>query len=293
MPFGQTVRDYLYLMKFKITSLLVFTSAMTLFLASILNSVTISLPFAIYAIAIITLGCGGCNTLTCYLDRDIDGIMDRTKDRPLPTHRIYPASKALIFGLSLLSISLIGAFAINPLSFLMIFIGFLDNVIVYSLLLKRRHPLNIILGGLSGGMPALFGWTAVMNGLTLLPIILAIMIMLWIPNHIWNLAIYYKDDYRKAGVPMLPVVVDMKNSVRIIVLSVLVMFPLSLLPSFFGLGFGLVYLAVALGFGAIIVAGNLYTFLKPTVENAWTMFKLSSPYLFLLFTAMVVDAIMK
>lgn len=293
MPFLQTVRDYIYLMKLKITSLLVFTSAMTLFLAAVLNSVTISLPFVIYAITIITLGCGGCNTLTCYIDRDIDAIMDRTKDRPLPSHRIQPASKALIFGLVLLSLSLAGAFLINALSFLMIFIGFLDNVIVYSLILKRRNPLNIILGGLSGGMPALFGWTAVMNGLTLLPIILAIMIMLWIPNHIWNLAIYYKNDYRKAGVPMLPVVVNMENSVRLIVLSVIIMFPLSLLPYFLSLGLGLVYLVVAVGFGAIIVAGNIYAFFRPTVDHAWTMFKLSSPYLFLLFTAMVVDAIMK
>ena len=269
---------------------------MTLFLAAVLNIVPISLSFvsfAIYAVVIITLACGGCNTLTCYIDRDIDAIMDRTKERPLPSHRIHPASKALIFGLVLLSISLAGAFLINPLSFMMIFIGFLDNVIVYSLLLKRRNPVNIILGGLSGGMPALFGWTAVMNSLTLLPIILAIMIMLWIPNHIWNLAIYYKDDYRKAGVPMLPVVVNMENSVRLIVLSVIIMFPLSLLPYFLGLGLGLVYLIVAVGFGSIIVAGNVYAFFKPTVDHAWTMFKLSSPYLFLLFTAMVVDAIMK
>jgi len=288
MLFLQTVRDYIYLMKLKITSLLVFTSAMTLLLAAVLDSVTISLPFAIYVITIITLGCGGCNTLTCYIDRDIDGIMDRTKDRPLPSGRIHPASKALIFGLVLLSLSLTGAFLINALSFFMIFFGFLDNVVVYSLILKRRNPLNIILGGVSGGMPALFGWTAVMNGLTLLPIILAIMIMLWIPNHIWNLAIYYKDDYRKAGVPMLPVVVGMENSVRLIVLSVIIMFPLSLLPYFLGLGF--VYLAVAVGFGAIIVVGNLYTFFKPTVDHAWTMFKLSSPYLFFLFLGMIVDA---
>ncbi len=293
MPLLETLRDYLYLMKFKITSLLVFTSAMTFFLAAVLNSKPISLFSTVSVIVIITLGCGGSNTLTCYIDRDIDGVMDRTKDRPLPSHRIHPASKALIFGLILVSLSLAGAYLINSLSFLMILIGILDNVVVYSLILKRRNPLNIILGGVSGGMPVLFGWTAIMNSLTLLPIILAILIMLWIPNHIWNLAIYYKDDYRKAGVPMLPVVVNMENSVRLIVLSVIIMFPLSLLPYFLGLGLGLVYLVVAVGFGAIIVAGNLYAFFKPTVDHAWTMFKLSSPYLFLLFTAMVVDAIMK
>ncbi len=292
MALLQTVTDYIHLTKPKISSLLVFTSAMTLALATMTTRGAIVTPiFALYAITVITLGCSACNTLTCYLDRDIDGVMERTKDRPLPTGRIYPASKALIFGLILLALSLLGAFLINPLSFLMIFIGFLDNVVVYSYFLKRRNPLNIILGGISGGMPALFGWTAVTNGLTLLPIILAVLIMLWIPNHIWNLAIYYKDDYRKAGVPMLPVVVGMKNAVRLIVLSVIIMFPLSLLPYFFGLG--VVYLAVAIGFGAIILAGNLYTFFKPSVDHAWTMFKLSSPYLFLLFTAMVLDVIMK
>lgn len=282
--------DYIHLTKPKISSLLIFTSAMTMFLAFITNHLAINPLFALYAIAIITLGCSASNTLTCFLDRDIDVIMERTKDRPLPTRRIHPASKALIFGLVLLSLSLLGAFLINRLSFLMIFIGVVDNVVVYSLILKRRNPLNIILGGISGGMPALFGWTAVMNSLSLLPVILAILIMLWIPNHIWNLAIYYKDDYQKAGVPMLPVVMEMKSAVRIIVFSVILMFPLSILPVFFGLG--VVYLAVAIVFGAVILAGNLYTFFKPTVDHAWTMFKLSSPYLFLLFTAMVIDAIM-
>lgn len=290
MPLQQTLTDYIHLTKPKISSLLIFTSAMTMFLAFITNHLAINPLFALYAIAIITLGCSASNTLTCFLDRDIDVIMERTKDRPLPTRRIHPASKALIFGLVLLSLSLLGAFLINRLSFLMIFIGVVDNVVVYSLILKRRNPLNIILGGISGGMPALFGWTAVMNSLSLLPVILAILIMLWIPNHIWNLAIYYKDDYQKAGVPMLPVVMEMKSAVRIIVFSVILMFPLSILPVFFGLG--VVYLAVAIVFGAVILAGNLYTFFKPTVDHAWTMFKLSSPYLFLLFTAMVIDAIM-
>ncbi len=90
---------------------------------------------------------------------------------------------------------------------------------------------------------------------------------------------------------MLPVVVDMKNAVRLIVLTVILMFPLSILPILYGLGY--IYLAVAVGFGLIILVGNLYTFFKPSVDHAWTMFKLSSPYLFLLFTAMVVDALMK
>lgn len=264
---------------------------MTFLLASITTGIPITPVSTLFAVAVITLACSASNTLTCYLDRDIDGVMERTKDRPLPTHRIYPATKALIFGLVLLALSLAGALVINPLSFLMIAIGVFDNVIIYSLFLKRRNPLNIILGGISGGMPVLFGWTAVTMGITLLPVILAVLIMLWIPNHIWNLAIYYKDDYRKAGVPMLPVVVDMKSAVRLIVLSVILMFPLSLIPAFLGLG--VLYLAVAVGFGLIILAGNIYTFYKPSMDHAWTMFKLSSPYLFLLFTAMVIDAIMK
>ncbi len=291
MPLKQMLADYGHLTKPKISSLLVFTSAMTFLLASITTGIPITPVSTLFAVAVITLACSASNTLTCYLDRDIDGVMERTKDRPLPTHRIYPATKALIFGLVLLALSLAGALVINPLSFLMIAIGVFDNVIIYSLFLKRRNPLNIILGGISGGMPVLFGWTAVTMGITLLPVILAVLIMLWIPNHIWNLAIYYKDDYRKAGVPMLPVVVDMKSAVRLIVLSVILMFPLSLIPAFLGLG--VLYLAVAVGFGLIILAGNIYTFYKPSMDHAWTMFKLSSPYLFLLFTAMVIDAIMK
>ncbi len=293
MSLRQTLLDYIYLTKMKITSLLVFTSAMTLILASILTGITVSWAYGLFAIVMITFACASANTLTCYLDRDIDGVMDRTKERPLPTGRISPPEKALAFGLTMLAISLIGSLlVINLISMIVILIGFADNVGIYSYVLKRRSALNIILGGISGGMPALFGWTAVTSNVALLPILLAVLIMLWTPNHIWNLAIYYREDYKRAGVPMLPVVVNIERAIRIIVLTVIIMFPLSLLP-FFLAKIGPIYLIVALGFGLIVLAGNIYTLYKPTVDHAWTMFKLSSPYLFLLFTALVLGAIIK
>jgi heme o synthase len=245
----------------------------------------------------ITAGTAGCNALTNYHDRDIDAIMMRTRHRPLPSGRISPRA-ALTFGLGLISISLILAALLNLFSLLWMALGIIDNVGVYSLLLKRRSSLNILLGGFSGGLPVLFGWSAVTPGLVgslskpLFPVLMAGLVFVWIPVHIWFLAVSYRSDYSNAGVPMLPVVIGSTAALRLITIFSMIMVPFSLALYFIG-PFGPIYGGVALVSGLLILAGSLLVLYKPTETNAWRMFKVTSPYLFLLFAAMIIDAALK
>ena len=287
----QTLKNYVEVTKPPIVLLLVFTSFATMIVAWSQTFLHVTPSLLIAGIASITAASAGCDTLTSYVDRDIDKIMRRTRHRPIPSGRITP-NRALAWGLFLAAFGLVVAFWINPLSFLWISLGVVDNVIIYSLLLKRRSPLNIILGGVSGGLPVMFGWSTVTNGVSLLPILLAALVVLWIPGHIWSLAIFTKDDYVRARVPMMPVVTKLRTALRCIVSSVILMIPLSLWIYFAG-HFGLVYLGVAAMFGAWVVYINVKLFFEPNHEMAYKAFKVSSPYLFALFCAMIMDSLAK
>ena len=152
--------------------------------------------------------------------------------------------------------------------------------------------MNIILGGFSGGLPALVGWAAVNNSLNLTPLLIASIVVLWIPNHIWNLAIYHTEDYKKVSVPMLPVVFSLEKAIRCTVATVVLMYVCSLALYLLG-GFGYIYLGIALVFGLVITASNVVLSLNPSRKKAWIMFKLSSPYLFVLFMAMILDVLLR
>jgi protoheme IX farnesyltransferase len=247
-------------------------------------------------IAIIA-GTAGCNALTNYHDRDIDALMMRTRHRPLHSGRITPRA-ALTFGLGLISISLILAALLNLFSLLWMALGILDNVGVYSLLLKRRSSLNILLGGFSGGLPVLFGWSAVTPGPVgsfphpIVPLLMAGLVFVWIPVHIWFLAVSYRSDYSAAGVPMLPVVIGSTAALRLITVFSMIMVPFSLGLYFFG-PFSPIYGVAALLSGLAILAGSVWVLYKPTETNAWRMFKVTSPYLTLLFAIMIIDAALK
>jgi protoheme IX farnesyltransferase len=285
----QTLKNYVEVTKPPIVFLLVFTSLATMIVAWSQTLRPLTPTLLIAGVAAITAASAGCDTLTSYVDRDIDKIMHRTRHRPIPSGRISPI-RALAWGLFLAALGLAVAYWINPLSSVWIGLGVLDNVVVYSLLLKRRSSLNIILGGVSGGLPVMFGWSAVTNGIALLPILLAALVVLWIPGHIWSLAIFTKDDYKRASIPMLPVVTNLKTALRCIVSTIVLMIPFSLWIYFAG-RFGLVYLAVAILFGAWVLYINLKLFIHPNNEMAYRAFKVSSPYLFALFCAMIIDSL--
>jgi protoheme IX farnesyltransferase len=252
-----------------------------------------SLPAGAWILGLIaiTAGCAAADTLTCYIDRDIDGLMDRTKARPLPGKRISPPEKALVWGLFLAALSMVLALLFNPLAALWMFLGLFDNVVIYSLLAKRRSCTNILLGSISGGMPALFGWAIVQSNVTVTALLISLLVITWTPNHIWNLAIRYREDYARAGVPMLPVVTNLRRAVNLIVMSVALMVAESIVLGLVG-SFGAIYFAIAIVGGLISLAGHVYLHLQPSEHNAWLMFKLSSLYLAAIFAGMMLDRLL-
>ena len=283
-----TVKNYYELTKPKIWYLLVFTAFGSALTASLLFDIPLSPLIWVLLLGGIAAGSAAADTITGYNDRDIDAIMDRTKDRPIPSGRISPKN-ALIFGLILTAIALIFSWLINLWAFLLMMFGLFDNIIIYSKWLKRRSQSNIILGGFSGGVPALIGYIAVTTQNIEIGLVMAGLVFLWIPTHIWSLALHVRKDYQKAKVPMLPVVSEEKRAVRIIAITTLIMVLFSILPFFFN-QFGHIYLITATIFGAIMLGLSLWLLLKPTETASWTVFKFSSPYLTAVFIAFIVDA---
>jgi protoheme IX farnesyltransferase len=269
--------------------LLIFTGLATMIVAA--GGRSFPQDLFVKTILALTLGCAGANTLTCYIDRDMDRVMDRTKGRPIPSGRIDPPQRALGWGLALTAVSLALAWTISPLVLALGSLGFADNVLVYSVLLKRRSAWNIILGGFSGGIPVLSGWAAVTGNVDLTALLMAAVVVLWIPNHIWNLAIYHAEDYKKVRVPMLPAVVSLERTTRCTMATIVLMYLLSVGLYFVG-GFGPLYLAAALVFGLLVTVSNFLLALRPSREKSWLMFKISSPYLFVLFLAMALDVLL-
>jgi heme o synthase len=282
------VKNYYELTKPKIWYLLVFTAFGSALTASLLFDIPINPLTWILLLGAVAAGSAAADSITGYNDRDIDAIMDRTKDRPIPSGRISPRN-ALIFGLILTVIALIFSWLINLWAFLLMIFGLFDNIIIYSKWLKRRSQSNIVLGGFSGGVPALIGYVTVTTQNIEIGLVMAGLVFLWIPTHIWSLALHVRKDYQKAKVPMLPVVSEEKRAVRIIAVTTLIMVLFSILPFFFN-QFGHIYLVTATIFGAIMMGLSLWLLIKPTEKASWTVFKFSSPYLTAVFIAFMVDA---
>ena len=282
------VKNYYELTKPKIWYLLVFTAFGSALTASLLFNIPITPLTWMLLLGGVAAGSAAADTITGYNDRDIDAIMDRTKDRPIPSGRISPRN-ALIFGIILTAIALIFSWLINLWVFLLMLFGLFDNIIVYSKWLKRRNQANIILGGFSGGVPALIGYVTVTTQNLEIGLVMAGLVFFWIPTHIWSLALHVRKDYQKAKIPMLPVVCEEKTAVRIIAGTTLIMVLFSILPFFFN-QFGQIYLITATLFGSIMMGLSLWLLLKPTEKASWTVFKFSSPYLTAVFIAFMVDA---
>jgi heme o synthase len=285
---GNTVRNYYELTKPKIWYLLVFTAFGAALTASLLFNISIQPLTWLLLIGGVAAGSAAADTLTGYNDRDIDAIMDRTRGRPIPSGRVSPQN-ALIFGLILTAISLIFSWFINIWAFALMTFGLFDNIIVYSKWLKRRSQINIILGGFSGAAPALIGYVAVTTQNIEIGLVMAALVFLWIPTHIWSLALHFKRDYTKAGIPMLPVVSSERKSVRVIAWTTLMIVAFSILPFFFK-QFGLIYLITAGIFGVAMIGVSIWLLTKPSEKVSWIVFKFSSPYLTALFIAFMVDA---
>ena len=285
------VKDYWEVTKPKVWYLLVFTAFASAVISAKVNGINPDPLTWLLLITSVTAGSAGANTVSSYIDRDIDAIMERTKNRPIPSGRIN-AKNALYYGLILVSIALVTSYMINIYVFIFMLFGIVDYVVIYSMLLKRRSRSNIILGGFSGGMPALIGYTAVTLENIHIGILLAMLVFLWIPMHIWSLALRLKDDYSRARVPMLPVINGIVTATRAIAGTTLLMVLFSILLIYTNY-FGIIYFIVALAFGFIVSLMSIRLLIKPDEHKAWSLFKFSSPYLAILFIAMMIDVLVR
>ena len=236
------------------------------------------------------LAAGGANTFNMYIDRDIDGLMMRTQARPLVTGAVTPKS-ALLFGLLLeVAAFMLLWLAVNLLSALLAISATLFYVFVYSLWLKRTSKQNIVIGGAAGAVPALVGWAAVTNSLSLAPWLLFAVIFFWTPPHFWALAIKYAEDYKAADVPMLPVVSTIRSTAIQMICYTIVVLALSFWI-YFVLETGFIYLAASVIFGGIFLWHTVLLLKRPTMVQAMKVFHYSISYLGLLFIAMAVDVL--
>lgn len=278
------VADFFTLLKPRVMSLVVFTGFAGLYVAP----GSLHPLLAAVAVLAIAVGAGAAGAINMWYDRDIDAVMSRTRDRPLPGGRVQP-SEALALGvvLSLLSVMMMGL-AVNWVAAALLALANAFYVFVYTVWLKRRTPQNIVIGGAAGAFPPMIGWAAVTGSVSLESAVLFLIIFMWTPPHFWSLALYKDGEYAKAGVPMLPVVVGKEETRRQILIYALILWPIALAPCLLGHA-GPIYGVTALLMGGLFVWQAVRVYLERSERSARQMFGLSILYLFVLFTALIVD----
>ena len=281
--------DFLALLKLRVMSLAVFTG-----FAGIVVAPGPAKPgLASVALLAMAMGAGGSAALNMALDSDIDAQMARTRTRPIPMGHIS-RRQALFFGsaFSLAAIAIMTAFASVVAALLLAFtVAF--YVGVYTLWLKRRTPQNIVIGGLAGALPPAIGWAATTGSLSLGPLLLVLIIFLWTPPHFWALALFRSDDYKRAGVPMMPVARGKASTRRQIMFYSLTLLPAGILPVVAGIG-GPLYLAIAGGFGGAMACQSFMVLVERDQVHeraARKLFFLSLLYLFALFAALILERV--
>ena len=295
MPLGaeSEVADWIALLKPRVMSLVVYSGAIGLLIAP--GRINPVLGFA--AILCIAVAAGACGAINMWYDRDIDAVMRRTAERPIPAGRIEPGA-ALGFGVVLaVGAVVVMGLATNTVAagVLALSIGF--YVFVYTLWLKRRTPQNIVIGGAAGAFPPVIGWAAVTGSVDAIPLILFAIVFVWTPPHFWSLALWANDDYRRAGVPMLPVVAGAKETRRQIAIYTVLLAPLTLAPWIMGFsGAPYAVAAAILNAGFLICAWRVLTDKQDALGVSLTddaparaAFKYSILYLFLLLGALAAD----
>lgn len=285
-----SLSDYVQLMKLRIDALLLLVATSGYVATSGIRIDVVRLSLLILAGF---LGAAGASATNHYLDRDLDSVMMRTRARPLPQHRIQPPAHALEFGLALVFAGLvIAGVGINLLTAAMIGLGFVVYIGVYTLGLKRSHVSNIVIGGFAGSCPALAGSAAAANAISLPAVLIALLVFLWTPGHFWALAYRSREDYRRAGLPMLPAVSDERTSVRAITISSAIV-AFASVAFVFTSAFDALYLGVAVVAGAVLLVFTAKFLVIPSAENAWAGYRFSGIYLTLLLVGMMADAIVR
>jgi protoheme IX farnesyltransferase len=280
----QLLGDYAELTKPKVQSLLLLTTVATMYVAGDPSPLLVALTcLGGY------LSAGGAAAVNHWFDRDIDALMARTAARPVASGRVRPHA-ALGFGCALAALSVAELWlAVNPLAAGLAFSGFLGYVFVYTIWLKRRTPQNIVIGGAAGAVPPLVGWAAVTGSLSGTAVILFFIVFFWTPPHFWALSLLMREDYRRVGIPMLPVVRGEAETRRQILLYAVLLYAVTQLPFCAG-GFGAIYLAASLLLGLTFIAGAARLYRRADRRSALRLYLFSLAYLALLFCAMVADA---
>ena len=286
------VKNFYNLMKPRVMSLVVFTA----FVGLIISNKQIDFLTSALALFFVALGAGAAGALNMWYDSEIDAVMSRTCLRPIPLGKISN-SQALYFGISLSFISIVGLYLVSNIlsaSILATTIGF--YIFIYTIWLKRRSVQNIVIGGAAGAFPPVIGWAIANNSLSIEPIILFLIIFFWTPSHFWSLSLYKSEDYKKAKIPMLPVVSGVDFTKKNIFAYALILFPITILPFYFNFA-GLVYLVPT------IILGTFYIFLtfkllkannkKDMGRISKKIFAFSILYLFLIFTLLLIESFIK
>ena len=272
----------------RIIVLLVITAVTSMYAASKLVGPELDNLDLLHIIVAGALASAGSSALNHYYDRDIDLKMKRTSQRPIPSGRMA-ASQVLIYGLVVSCISVIyGYFALNPITAFFIALGIFSYVIIYTAWLKRLNSSNIVIGGIAGSAAAWAGWSAATSSMDLLGFLIGFLVFVWTPSHFWCLAMKIKDEYAQAEVPMLPVVIGMQKTSKYILANTLILLPYSLMISAFGMG--LIYTIIAAASGGLMLAYHFKLTKNPTSEFAWKAYKVTAPYLTIIFVAVALDA---
>lgn len=276
--------DFISLLKPRVMSLVVFTGFVGLYLAPgdgnpILQTI---------AILCIAFGAGASGAINMWYDRDIDAIMSRTKARAIPSGKVT-AEAALTFGVLLAGGSvMVMGLAINWVAATLLMVTIMFYVFIYTIWLKRRTPQNIVIGGAAGAFPPMIGWAAATGTVSVESITLFTIIFIWTPPHFWALSLYKSDDYKAAGVPMMPLVHGRYETKKQILLYSIVLGPLGIVPFWLGT-LGAVFGATAALLGALFIATAWRVMRDDSDKNCKQLFGFSIFYLFLLFLAMIVD----
>lgn len=282
-----SVQDYIALLKPRVMSLVVFSGFAGLWVAPGVETLH---PFLLMiAITCLALGAGAAGAINMWYDRDIDQIMKRTQDRPIPQGRVAP-EEALAFGivLTLFSVIVMGL-ALNWMAASILAFASFFYVFIYTMWLKRSTPQNIVIGGAAGAFPPMIGWAAVTGDITLFPVILFAIIFFWTPPHFWALSLFANEDYKRANIPMMTVTAGARSTKWQMLAYTLILFPLTLAPWFLGYS-GLVYGATALALSAFFIFTSVKVLRNEGLKYPKLMFSYSVFYLFALFLGLMIDA---
>jgi len=234
------------------------------------------------------LASAGSSALNHFYDRDIDSKMERTSKRPIPSGRTHSRT-VLIYGLGVSIVSVVyAAFTLNYVCTFFIALGIFFYVIIYTVWLKRRNPSNIVIGGFAGSAAAMAGWAGATGSIDILGFLIGFLVFVWTPSHFWCLAMKIRDDYAEANVPMLPVLIGMERTSKYILANTIILIPYSLMLYAFGMG--IIYTVIAAVAGGLMLLYHYKLTQTPTSDFAWKAYKVTAPYLTIIFIAIALDA---